>query len=281
MVSLDTLIGIAGLVVGVVGLVVGYVYFLKSKRVKKPCFELINNNLVEGYSAKLKELNVAYRGRTVENLTVTKIIFWNDGHETINFSDLTVADLLRIECGDEFEILDTTVTQMSKTANQLTCTLLPDLKQAIIQFDYLDKDHGGVIQVIHTGTQSDDIAIVGTIKGVSQIEGKVSPTVVRIPEFNARIPRFVITTASTLKIIGGGVATVFGALIFVAMVLELYRSEWRPILHFNTLDGSFVVAMLTLSLIGAMMFLMLKGIITVVQEVKKIQHRPPRELSLF
>ena len=41
-----------------------------------------------------------------------------------------------------------------------------------IEFDYLDEKHGVVIQLIHTGKTSDDIKVIGDIKGVKKLQNK-------------------------------------------------------------------------------------------------------------
>jgi hypothetical protein len=67
------------------------------------------------------------------------------------------------------DILDVKVVSSNNKANQFTCTLAQD-GDAEVDFEYLDRGHGAVIQVIHTGLSSDDITMVGQIKGVSAIK---------------------------------------------------------------------------------------------------------------
>ena len=43
-------------------------------------------------------------------------------------------------------------------------------------FDYLDKDDGGVIQIVHTGKSSDDVNVEGAIKGAKELVFKFCPS---------------------------------------------------------------------------------------------------------
>ena len=82
--TIDTILGIAGAVIGVLGIVTGYVFYLKSKREKEPCYSEDDVNLIKGYSSIFKDLSIKYQRKPIENLTVSKLVFWNNGNEIID-----------------------------------------------------------------------------------------------------------------------------------------------------------------------------------------------------
>lgn len=162
-------LGIASLIIGTV---VSFYFYRKSLRLKDPCWSIRSNNLIRGYSSKLSGLKIEYNEQNVENLTISKIIFWNDGAETIKRDDITTANPLRIIGTEQVELLEVRPLSSSSTSNCLKCELTEDKKSAPIEFEYLDQGQGAVIQVVHTGTTSKNINIIGDIKGVKKLRKK-------------------------------------------------------------------------------------------------------------
>ncbi len=78
------------------------------------------------------------------------------------------ADPLILLAKNDYEIFDARITQTKNPANLFTVVLEKDSK-ARIRFDYIDRNEGAIIQLIHTGRSSDDIEFVGTIKGVGRL----------------------------------------------------------------------------------------------------------------
>jgi hypothetical protein len=111
---------------------------------------------------------MAYAGERISNLTTTKLAFWNNGKDTINGSDIASADPLMVKVNDGCKILDSSVLYVKNAANQFIINQSDDRSHMLIQFDYLDADEGGVIQLLHTGKSSDDIEVCGTIKGAGK-----------------------------------------------------------------------------------------------------------------
>mgnify|MGYP001766436755 CR=1 FL=1 len=78
---------IIGVTIGIIGIVIGifgsYYFYRKSLREKAPCWVIRSNNLVNGFSSKVQNLQVLFKGNQVENLTISKVVFWNNGKETI------------------------------------------------------------------------------------------------------------------------------------------------------------------------------------------------------
>src|SRR6266545_2886551 len=122
--SIDTILGIVGTVLGVIGLITGYYFYRKSLRNKEPYVSFKENNLIQGYISKFEGLEVLYRGHKVETLTVSKIIFWNGGAETIHRSDITTTDPIRVVgTNDDVKILDVKIVASNNGASQFSCTL--------------------------------------------------------------------------------------------------------------------------------------------------------------
>jgi hypothetical protein len=165
--SIDTILGIVGTVLGIIGLITGYVFYRKGLRVKEPYYSIISNNLMQDGLAKLDGLQISYKGQIISNLTVSRLIVWNDGVETIDKNDVVKSDPLRLECVSNNHILDANVIFQNNQSNQILITIGKQGAEAKISFDYLDKNDGAIFQIFHTGKSSDDLVIKGKIKGTN------------------------------------------------------------------------------------------------------------------
>src|SRR6266498_2492258 len=163
--NIDTILGITGTILGVLGLIFGYIFYRKSLRVKEPYYSIWSNNLIQDSIANMSGLEVIYKGHKVDNLTVSKVLFWNDGYDTIESEDIVSTDPLRIDSVSQ--ILDGTVIKANNPSNQIIATVAANGASVHIAFDYLDKNDGAIIQVVHTGKSSSDLTLKGKLKGSS------------------------------------------------------------------------------------------------------------------
>jgi hypothetical protein len=161
--SIDTVLGIIGTILGVIGLITGYIFYRKSLKVKEPYYSIWSNNLIQDNVTSMSGLEVSFKGKKVDNLTVSKILFWNDGSDTIEKGDIVSTDPLRIE--SKYRILDAAIIKTNNPSNQVSVLLEKGGSSAKVTFDYLDKNNGALIQIIHTGKSSKDISITGKLKG--------------------------------------------------------------------------------------------------------------------
>jgi hypothetical protein len=161
-------LSVAGLIITFLGVILTIIFFSKSKKIKLPYYAVRSVNLVRDMVSSIESLEMLYSGEHIENLTATKIALWNAGHDTINGQDIASADPLAVHIKGESKILDAKVLHTKNPANQFSVDTADDRSFATIQFDYIDKDEGVVIQLFHTGRSSEDIEISGKIKGVGK-----------------------------------------------------------------------------------------------------------------
>jgi hypothetical protein len=158
------------IVLAVIGIVLAYFFYRRGRRTKEACWAIRTNNLVAGYGSKLGDLEVLYKGQKVENLSISRIAFWNEGAETIDRQNLVTANPLRITTKGEVKLLDIKRLAVNNEASGFAVSLENDMGSARIEFDYLDREHGAVLQVVHTGKRSEDLDLVGAIKGVETLQ---------------------------------------------------------------------------------------------------------------
>jgi hypothetical protein len=186
--TLNIIFGVVGTLVGIYGIVLT----IRGIKKKEPVYEIESVNVFSDYSSKYKNLTVSYKGEKVENFTVSKVLFFNKGAETLHGDDIRTRNQLRIEAY-QGDILDATVLQANNGSSDFKVTFVNAM--VMIDFDYLNQNQGAVIEVIHTGLLSTDIGVVGDIKGVQRIKN-LSETANR----NSYIVTIMLIIASSLLI---------------------------------------------------------------------------------
>jgi hypothetical protein len=156
---------LASLAFTLTAIVLAYIFYRKAHRVKEPCWAIRSNNLVNQYTAKLPDLDIHYKGDPVADLSISRIMLWNHGRETVKEGDIAPADALRVEAVGDTTLLDVKILQTNSPASRFSAELMPDGKSAILRFDFVDHRQGSVIEVVHSGTSSGDLQIAGTIVG--------------------------------------------------------------------------------------------------------------------
>lgn len=169
-----------GFLLGIISLVLGYIFYREGLRLKKPMWNVRSNNLIQDFSSAITDLAILYKGEKVENITISRIIFWNGGKDTINAQDVARTDPLKIIATEKNTLLDVKLLSMNNKPSLFTVSLQPDKTCALLNFEYLDYNQGAIIQIIHTGKSSYDLNIVGTVKS-AKIQKKYLTPADRLP----------------------------------------------------------------------------------------------------
>lgn len=167
-------LSIISFVIAVMGVALAIVFYIKGKRVKLPYYAIRSANIVSDFGSWMKPLEMRYSSQLIENLTVTKMAFWNAGRDTIDHQDIARADPLTLHVKESYKILDAKILSEKTPANKFSITTSPDQSSLTLEFDYIDKDEGAVIQLIHTGKSGEDIDFGGSIKGAGKPIRKLS-----------------------------------------------------------------------------------------------------------
>lgn len=156
--------------VGIIGILVGIISYFKSRKVKLPCYTTRSTNIVRDLINKFESVQMFYAGQPIENMTVTKIAFWNSGNETLNAQDIAAADPLRIHVKNDSKILDAKILYQKNKANKFELSSAEKESDVYLRFDYVDKYEGAVVQIIHTGKSNQNVVLEGKIKGTKRLK---------------------------------------------------------------------------------------------------------------
>ena len=157
------------LVLAVLSIVISIVIFIASKKEKRPYFHVRTFRLIQDSLNTIEAVEILYKGQRVQNLSLAKVALWNKGRDTINSQDVAPKDPLRISVQSPVKLLGAKIIHTANPVNNFL--ILPDLERGEIQiqFDYFHRLEGIVVQLYHTGSGENDLALLGTIKGVKRI----------------------------------------------------------------------------------------------------------------
>ncbi len=155
-------------IIGIIGICMGIYFFIKGRKRKEALYNKSSFNLISNKLSTIKDVKILYKEQELSNFTVTKIVIWNGGNDTILREDFTTEEL-SIEVINESKLLDYELIHQSDST--ISCKLnRKSESRLIIDFEYLNASHGIAIKIFHTGTSSDEIIVNGKFKGFGKIK---------------------------------------------------------------------------------------------------------------
>jgi hypothetical protein len=106
---------------------------------------------------------------TFSRPALTRIVFWNDGNETIRRQDYIDAYPFRIKARKDVQILSAQVVRANGLGNALTLGD-PETNTVPIEFNYLKSQQGGLFDVYHSGDSRYDVRVIGEIVDGQKLE---------------------------------------------------------------------------------------------------------------
>jgi len=209
----DLAVGVGGIVLGII---TSYIFHLIQKRRKELSWAIDSTNLIKGYSSLFEKLEIQYGEKKIENLTVSKVAFWNNGNETIDGKDIAIPPFILPTDKTSTKILDTKIIKISTVGNRFEIHKKIDSPFLVLKFDYLDPQQGAVIQIIHTGVSVLPLIMRGEIKGVKDIKYKSKK-----PDIALQMPRVFIYFNALIMFV------LFGIYLYSPTSHELsLRDDW-------------------------------------------------------
>lgn len=201
-------VGFAGMLIGIL---LSTYFFVRSRRFQQPAVSKNSLQWFDGRQIPHKDVQLVFRGTTVERFTITHLVFWNAGNLPIRWGDFAATSPLRVSISKGTTVFDISLT--GTTSPELAvhlgeeCILANDGESAIpITFSFLDPNSGFSLQVIHDGKSDTGIDIKGKLPGVSEFKrssfvtpsNRVALRFLRRPVGGQRAFRFVATAYSLI-----------------------------------------------------------------------------------
>lgn len=162
-----------GTVIGIIGLIAAILIYVLTRKVYKisSCHEF--SNLINKNHSKLpQQISVMYDNSPVENVSSSEFVIWNSGNSVITKSALATKEPLRIEFSEKIQLLRYQIVVSNNSINNIELKTDNEYPNSIlISFDFIEKNEGARIEVLHTGNKS-DIREKGKLIGVKSIFSK-------------------------------------------------------------------------------------------------------------
>jgi len=147
-----------------IGMFITIWLYFKGKIQRKPTYYSLTKNIIKDSNTEIKSLEFFNEYEKINNLSITKLSFWNAGKETICSTDVAPREQLRIEINSNYDILDCELTYQKNIANGFIIKKI-DNKVISITFDYFDFNEGVIIDIYHTAPNGPYLKLKGSIKG--------------------------------------------------------------------------------------------------------------------
>lgn len=164
----------------IISILIAIILWRIPNRVKKPVYTVNTFNVIQDFQSRISNLSILYKDTPIKTLTISQLAFWNEGKETIEKSDISTANPLKIQSIDGVHILDKEIIYQTEPSNIFITSEIEDSKQFSFSFDFIDKNDAVVFKIIHDGKNSNDILLSGKIKGVKEIKRRKLQVVHRV-----------------------------------------------------------------------------------------------------
>ena len=156
-----------GTTIAALGIIVALVIYRASQIGARPVYQRRSIRLIGFDQANFpQDVEVLYRGKRVDRLTKSRLIYWNSGKQIVRGSDIVADDPVRCELSSDALALEVGVVKHTRDANKFTATIDNGRRnRVILSFDYLDPGDGAVVEILHLSSDRHP-AIKGAIRGV-------------------------------------------------------------------------------------------------------------------
>lgn len=143
---------LTGWILGFLGVAIGIYYGVKGNRSKRLTCAIIRcNHLISKGRKFIPKLHLFFENEEIEDITVTTCVIWNTGTETISNTDIVPEHLIKIIPEKNCRILDARIIAINKTTNAF-CLDKNSEGEFELKFEYVDKNQGVKIEIVHEGT---------------------------------------------------------------------------------------------------------------------------------
>lgn len=163
-------------IMGLVGVALAlFAIHLQIKDKKRPCYAVLSQTIVSDANSILSGLHVIFKGIPQDRVTVSRIIFWNDGRDAIKCEDISKASPIRVAVAPGAEVLSCSLLGSASDTNGVhihvseTEPTPSENYEIYVDFEFLNYGDGFVLDIIHNGPFDHQIALEGTIIGANPL----------------------------------------------------------------------------------------------------------------
>lgn len=163
----DHELAVLGLVIGIAGILAGvltsYYFYLKARERADPRYLLQFEPLVGSSSGAMKDVSLLFKGVEAADLNRCILVLWNRGAKVITHDAIAENDKIIVHLPDGSAALGAGVSWSSRAAVGLSASCVGSC--VTIDFDFLDENDGGIIEILYQGDRKTPPTLTGSIMG--------------------------------------------------------------------------------------------------------------------
>ncbi len=161
-----------GYLIGLLGILASITIYFRSKSRVDLRFVYKHIREVSRISSAHRKIKVTFEKNEVPRVTRTLICIWNNGRRPLRRDDIPKNDRLTFTLHDpkaDVEILDFDILKVVRPSTNFTVKGHADAPGVVLDFDYLDRRDGAIIEIQHTGTADASLVLGGVILGPHKV----------------------------------------------------------------------------------------------------------------
>jgi hypothetical protein len=162
--TLNSLLTIAGVLFGIISVVLAVVFYRRSVRAREPRYIMESWRVISESESRIRHFTMRIGDNELKHVSLTKILFWNAGRETILRSDVSQNAPLRLGIRAPARIYDVSIPFTSKPECDFRVSN-QSFAEAKIDFEFVGHGDGCVIQVIHDARSPAELHLSAGFKG--------------------------------------------------------------------------------------------------------------------
>lgn len=200
--------------IGLLGVALSIYFYLRSKQIQKPKYQKISSTIDKNIIAKDSPVYIQNGNERLERLTITKVAFWNNGI-TLKKEDVSSKSPFRIELKSPEDKFVYCNIVYAEEENDISCDMSEDKHEILLDFDYLARNQGFVVKLLHTGQDSSSLEIEGSMRN----EGKLKKS---IPSFYFKANSLIFKLIP-FRLLPTIYSYMFMLMGFISIIAEIFR----------------------------------------------------------
>lgn len=162
-------LAIGSFIIGLIALFSGLFFYLSSIDRRDPIFSIDPSRIRILYSNNISKAAIKIfkaNGQEVKSdLSILKIYFWNHGKKSIRPENV-LSPIIITKIDSTTNILDAKLTRFSRSISGIRLNFPDSTKNSIeIEFNILERNDGGIVQIMYEGKYDSRFLINGIIEG--------------------------------------------------------------------------------------------------------------------
>lgn len=221
------LFGIVGSLASVISIPLAIYFYTEAKQVPLLTYYVHPSRAVVVKAGQASKLTIDYANKEIKSdITAVQIAIWNQGKSPIKKGSILKPIVLRTENG--VPILEVSIRKISRDVTNLVLDSQDNDKGRVtLSWDILERNDGGIVQLIYAGGPETKITVDGVIEGQEGIAQLQSAVTLQSSEEQLRSERKANRYMGLFVTSMGGLTAMLSVILFVWSLRKGTRFDFR------------------------------------------------------